>query len=234
MLQIAICDDIQEHADLLLSLLKQQVGALFEADIFDSPDALLAALRENRCYDVFFLDVELGEESGVALAKTLNGLMPAAQIIFVTANIMNAVKVSEANHIYFLTKPVEPDKLKSAFLRAVSMLRAQVDKRISVPLRGGGTALLSSGKIIYCERIKRMTAVHCADGVSETPLSLAHLEESLPSLLFARPHNSFLVNLMHVQKSDWQHVYLDGGAVLSISNQRRDGFKDALAAYVAR
>lgn len=234
MFQIAICDDIRAHADLLLSLLKQQVDAPFFADVYDTPKTLLAALETGDYYDMFFLDIELGEESGVALARQLNERLPAAQIIFVTANIMNAVKVSEANHIYFLTKPVEPGKLKSAFIRATTMLRAQADKRLTVPLRGSGDAVLSSGKIVYCERIKRVTTVYYADNVFYTPLNLTQLEESLPSIMFARPHNSFLVGLMHVQKSDWHSVYLDNGAVLSMSNQRRKSFKEALAAYVAQ
>lgn len=235
MLQIAICDDIPAHSAHLLSLLEGEANAPYEAAVFVSPAELLSALEaRQRGFDLFFLDIELGEESGVALAKRINLLSPAAQIIFVTSNIQHAVQIDEANHTYFLVKPVDRDKLRQAFRRATGLLRAQTDRRLVLPLRGGGDAILSSGKILYCERVMRQTSIFCTDGVFVTPLGLDALEEQLPQLLFARPHNSYLVNLMHVVKTDWLTVYLDDGTSLSISNQRRAGFRDALATYAVQ
>lgn len=234
MLQIALCDDIQAHSAHLLSLLESEIATPYEAAVFASPQELLAAIEAQRYFDLLFLDIELGEDSGIQLARSINKLLPFAQIVFVTSNIMHAVQVDEANHIYFLVKPVEPEKLRRAFIRATMMLRAQMDKRLSIPLRGGGDAIVSSGRIVYCERVMRVTTVCCTDETLYTPLSLRALEQSLPPLLFARPHNSYLVNLMHVQKTDWLTVQLDNGASLPISHQRRPDFRAALSAYVAQ
>ncbi len=234
MLRIALCDDIPAHSKQLLSLLESEVSTPFEAAAFASPDELLAALDAQQYFDLFFLDIELGEASGVELARRINARLPMAQIIFVTANIMNAVEISEANHTYFLLKPVEAGKLRRAFLRATAALCSQTDKRLSLPLRSGGDAVVSSGKIIYCERVLRVTTVVCTDETLYTPLSLTALEDSLPKLMYARPHSSFLVNLMHVSRTDWQHVYLDNGAALSLTTHNRTAFREALAAYAAQ
>lgn len=234
MLKIALCDDIPAHSAYLLSLLESEVRTPFEAVVFASPGELLAALGAQQYFDLFFLDIELGAESGVKLARQINTRLPMAQIIFVTANIMNAVEISEANHIYFLLKPVDAGKLRMAFLRAMAILRSQTDKRLSLPLRSGGDAVVSSGKIVYCERVLRVTTMVCQEETLYTPLSLTVLEDSLPKLMFARPHSSFLVNLMHVARTDWQHVYLDNGAVLSLTTHNRAGFRKALAAYAAQ
>lgn len=234
MLKIALCDDIPAHSAHLLSLLEGEAHMPFEAAVFASSDELLAAIGAQQYFDLFFLDIELGKESGVDLARQINTQLPMAQIIFVTANIMNAIEISEANHIYFLLKPVDADKLHMAVLRATATLRAQTDKHLSLPLRSGGDAVVSSGQIIYCERVLRVTTIICKEETLYTPLSLATLEDSLPKLLFARPHNSFLVNLMHVARTDWQHVYLDNGAVLSLTTHNRTAFREALAAYAAQ
>lgn len=234
MLQIAICDDIAAHSEQLIRLLQCEVNVQHEVKTYDSPAALLGALKNDQYFDLFFIDIELGEENGVALAARINELLPFAQIIFVTSNIMHAVQIDEANHVYFLVKPIDPDKLHMAFMRATAMLRAQMDKRLAIPLRGGGDAIVSSGRIVYCERVKRVTYMVCTDQTIETPMNLAALEASLPPILFARPHNSFLVNLMHVTRTDWLTVYLDNGQTISISNQRRAAFRDALATYVAK
>lgn len=234
MLQIAICDDIPAHSAHLLSLLEGEADAPYETAVFSAPQALLDAVaKSERRFDLFFLDIELGEESGIALAKRINALLPSAQIVFVTSNILHAVQIDEANHIYFLVKPLEREKLRMALQRAIRVLRAQRDKRLSIPLRGGGDAIVSSGNILYCERVLRLTSVFCTDGTLYTPLGLGALEADLPPILFARPHNSYLVNLMHVARTDWLNVYLDNGTVLSVSNQRRAGFRDALATFVA-
>ena len=233
MLKIALCDDIPEHNDHLLSLLESQMSSPVETAVFSSPSKLLDALGAQQSFDLFFLDVELGEENGVDLAREINRILPSAQIVFVTSNLVNAVQVGEANHIYFLVKPVEPDKLRRALSRALQTLQAQTDKRVAVQLKNGGDAYVPVGQIIYCVRNLRVTTMVCTNTTLVTPLSLIALEEVLPKTMFARPHNSFLVNLMHVVRVDWLHVYLDNDVAVSLTNHNRAAFRDALAAYVS-
>lgn len=68
------------------------------------------------------------------LSREINRMLPSAQIISVTSNLVNAVQVGEANDIYFLVKPADPDKLWRALSRALGSLCAQTDKRVAVQL----------------------------------------------------------------------------------------------------
>ena len=120
--KIAICDDIPLHSEHLRELLCADENGVHASITTYACAAELLHAMEKATYDVLFLDVELGSESGIQLAQTINERMPQAQIVFVTANITNAVDVGEANHTYFLTKPVDPQKL----------LRARDEKLIGI------------------------------------------------------------------------------------------------------
>ena len=231
MLSIAICDDMPEHSVRLHALLNAALPPESSISEFQSAEALTRSF-ETCAYDLFFLDIELGSDSGIQLAKRINDRFPHAQIVFVTANIINAVDVGEANHTYFLTKPVDPAKLKSALDRVTRQMQGNAGQRLSVTLRGGGSAILAAGDILYCERTKRTTTLMCVGETLISPESLEELEAKLPKLLFARPHNSFLVNLAHVGKLERTAVYLDNGASVSVTNQRKKEFRAALAEYV--
>ena len=233
MLRIALCDDVPAHSDALCALIRQVLPEECELTVYSAPDALLSEVSSH-AFDLFFLDVELGEESGIRLAAELNSIFPQAQIIFVTSNLANAVDVSDVNHAYFLVKPVDPEKLRAALDRVRRLLAQSVDRRIVIPLRGGGEAFVTIGDLLYCERIMRTTTLRCREEDLYTNLNLEALEAMLPGNLFARPHNSYLVNLMHVVRMDRMTVWLEGGASLSISNQRRNGFRQALSSFAAQ
>ena len=234
MLSIAICDDLPEHSDRLKLLIDQQLSTEASVLTYSSAGALLNALDKGATFDLCFLDVELGADSGISLGSEINRRLPSAQIVFVTANIINAVDVGEAAHTYFLTKPVAPEKLKRALERSMERILRQTDRRLTVTIKGGGTGVVSTGDVLYCERTKRNTDVVCVGRTLQTAEDLTELEAKLPRLLFARPHNSFLVNLMHVSKLERTEVHLDNGVTLSVSNQRKVEFRAALAAYVTK
>lgn len=233
MFTIAICDDIPQHSQQLKALLLTQTEYKVEVTSFQTPAELLAIVRAGQTFDIFFLDIELGSESGISLAAELGSLAPRAQIIFVTANLINAVDVGEATHIYFLLKPVDHVRLIKALNRAAGMLYANMDRRLIIPVRGCEDAILSSGSILYCERSKRTTTIVLHNETCYTAANLDALEQQLPQHLFARPHNSFLVNLAHVTKLERCAVHMDNGEILSVSNQRRAAFRDAFSAYAA-
>lgn len=233
-LQIAICDDIPQHSEHLAGMLAAS-GLVRDATVstFETAQSLLAAMCGGAAFDILFLDVELGSENGIHLAQQINEKQPFVQIIFVTANLVNAIDVDEAKHVYFLTKPVDAEKLRRALERALQPIATRADKRIRVALHGAAEAFFSAGQILYCERIKRTTTLLCVDGAHYTSEKLDYFEAALPERMFARPHNSFLVNLLHVRSIERFCVHMDNGMVLPVSNQRRIGFRKAMAAFVS-
>lgn len=234
MLQIAICDDILEHAERLESMIRAAdilPNCIIER--YSTASALIERIQASVQFDIIFLDIELVGENGIQVAKVINALMPDTQIIFVSAYLSLAIDIFDAVHVYFLMKPVIPARLNSALERAVDNIRNNKDKQILLPVRGSTTHVFNLSDIVYFERVRRTTVICAKVGNPETALKLSELEEQLPAGLFSRPHSSYLVNLSHVKKIDRFNLHMDNGELLPISNQRRPSFKTDIASYIA-
>ena len=86
MLKIAICDDKQEHSEYIKTkteqLLKQDI--IREIDCYTSADELLKTVCDNTdSVDIAVLDIEIGTENGIDLAKKLLKINSNIQIIFI-------------------------------------------------------------------------------------------------------------------------------------------------------
>src|SRR5262245_62889556 len=79
-------------------------------------DSVAAAERQLRALDVdvVFLDVQLGQETGLDLLERLD---PGVDVIFVTAFDRYAVRAFEVNALDFLLKPYTAERLGQAVAR---------------------------------------------------------------------------------------------------------------------
>lgn len=230
MFQIAICDAIPEHAAQLRHfILESHAVDPCVVECFSSAAALEQRVLSSYSFDIAFLDIEIGTESGIALAQSLNRISPTTQIVFVSAYLSHAVDIF---HVYFLTKPIDRSRLLLALDKAKTRVRNSRESSILLPVRCNATVVLALSQILYFERMRRTTIANCIGMRHETALKLAALEEILPAELFSRPHNSYLVNLAHVRKIERFCLHLESGEILPISNRHRSVFRDDLTNYI--
>jgi NtrC-family two-component system response regulator AlgB len=90
----------------------------------------MAAL-EREVFDVCFLDVSIGEESGIELLPKLKSAAPWMRVVMATANsaVDSAVGAMRAGASDYLLKPCSPDQLRFAAARQVEarQLEARVE-----------------------------------------------------------------------------------------------------------
>ena len=195
-------------------------------------------LKEPRGLDADFFDVTFDSDKILSFAKEIGKWLPTAAVVFTSCYVAHAVEIVDAPHIYFLVKPYAADRVRTALEKVKKQSSASDrDYLLLLPMRGYGDVVLPRNRILYLERMHRITVVNCDDIKYETLLKLDQIEELLAaqpdaSLHFSRPHNSYLVNLAYVEKIERFCLYLSNGEVLPISNQRRPGFRDDLAAFV--
>ena len=79
------------------------------SDIFADPDELLFA-AESEHYDLAFIDIELGDQSGIRLSNHLLRIHPDIQIIFFSGydDYYLDVYNVESAYIFSRKKPVDP------------------------------------------------------------------------------------------------------------------------------
>ena len=96
-------------------------------------------------------------------------------------------------------------------------------------MKGAARRILRVNELLYCERRNHSTFVTLETDALETGLKLDEIEALLPEGAFARPHNSYLVNLAAVRATSRTDIRLANGSVIPVSNQKRAAFMQALA-----
>ena len=90
-------------------------------------------------------------------------------------------------------------QLDDEMLRVLSLLRSGMQK-ILVWNEQRETLPLSVSKVVYCETVEEKTFVYTHDGIYQTALSLAELEDRWGDLGLFRAGKSSVMNLHEIQK----------------------------------
>ena len=154
MIQIAICDDEKAILDELSGYIKDYAKNKSDLDIevfrFDSARTLISTLEDGKSFDIFVLDVYIGDEMGTALAKNIRRRGIDSPIIFLTTSIEHAPQGYETGTLRYLIKPLEPEK----FYEAIDAACLQTEKLQSKLIRfktENGIESINANNIMYSE-----------------------------------------------------------------------------------
>lgn len=192
--------------------------------------------------DLVFLDIEMPGMSGLEL---LRRLMPISfEVIFVTAYDQYAIQAFRYAALDYLLKPVVGEQLKEAVARAMAHRHVpdqsfQLDTllhnlrdglrspRIALP-SGRGMDFVNTEDILYCIAESNYTHVRVRDGKKYTcSKTLKDIEHLLEGLTFFRIHQSYLINMQHVQRylrDDGGYVVMSDGFRIPIAKRRKEEF----------
>jgi two-component system, LytTR family, response regulator len=181
--------------------------------------------------DVLFLDVELGDGTGMDLLARLGNV--TFPVIFITAHNKYAVDAFRFSAIDFLLKPIDPEEL----MRSVERVKTQSNNRISEQLQVLKEIISNSlnidKKIVLRDSasiyfVKVADIIRCESDRSYTTFVLAHgkkiivskgikdYEEILEPNGFIRTHQSHLVNVSKIVRFD----KIDGGTLVMENEDR--------------
>jgi len=130
----------------------------------------VAALKENR-YDLLFLDIQMPGATGFDIIEQV-GAAHMPFVVFVTAHNHYAVKAFAVNALDYLTKPVEPERLKDALERVKLKVASQAALLTQEQLRVA-LAALSSGDSARREYPKRLLV---PNGVKDSFVNVDEIE----------------------------------------------------------
>jgi DNA-binding LytR/AlgR family response regulator len=195
---------------------------------FKKATEAISFLNENKT-DLLFLDINMPEISGISFARSLSN--PPA-IIFTTAYREYAADGFELQAIDYLVKPIPFDR----FLKAVNhyfKLHSRSVEMTTVETRGRPEEefiLLKDSKkthkvflcdIKYIESDGDYIRFYLQNRKIMVRGSLSSMEVTLPSALFLRIHNSYIINLRKVNAITLYSVEIDG-TELPISRSHKE------------
>lgn len=225
MINVAICDDDVATTGILESMIRMICKDNFisvDTDVFWNGKKLVESVKNNKYYDIIFLDIEMQGEDGITVARRIRTFDNNVLIVYVTSHDSYMLEAFSVRPFRFLLKPVEKKDVETCFLAGYEDISRSDNyfrccfHRIShkIPIRD----------ILYFESKKRKIYVVTEKEIFELYGKLNEVEKSLESskVTFLRIHQSFLVNYKHVKDLANDYVVLDNGKWISISEERRN------------
>lgn len=194
--------------------------------------------------ELLLLDIELPDGNGFDLLQLLNY---SPKVIFITGSEEYAIRAFRVSAIDYLLKPVTAAQLKEAVGRAQA-LPAPGSEQIGIANKaikasdfGDRIALYTADQIsikelsdiYYCNSEGNYTHFFFSDGSSLlVSRTLKDFDEMLSGKGFLRVHQSYLVNMTHVDafvRHDGGYLVLKNSEKIPVSTRRRQVVIDFLS-----
>ena len=204
MIKVAICDDEPVITQAIEDLMMEYDSSLFDVDIFYNPVRLIQSLQE-KTYDLFILDIEFPDQTGLEIAEVIRENNYTCPIIFITSFKEYMEKAFKVNTFDYILKPVTKDKVFPALERAIKYL--DVDEAKFTFTFNKVFYSLSFSEILYFEKNKRKALIHTPSGTYETIMQTNELLSKVNDN-FVQVHTSFIVNVRHVKQIQNQTILM--------------------------
>ena len=206
--RIAVCDDnVQVHDDLKVLLQKfsdTHVEETFLFMAFETGEELLACKEP---IDLLFLDIELGEKSGIDLVPVMQQKYPNIIIMFISSHTKYFIYSHRLNVFQYLTKPFDERIFFEEMERFFDKYHRMYDV-YTIELRNA-VVQFPIYEIVYIEAALRHLKIHhCQMGMYEKVGQISKEEMLLKQYGFIRCHHGYLVNPRYIERIKGQTIYL--------------------------
>lgn len=229
-MKIAVCDDDKKVREQMSSMIKRQAPD-FDICQYATGENMISAGIDH---DIYFLDIEMGDISGIELAKKIRSEQgnsgKRSIIIFVTAFREYMEDAFDVNAFHYLVKPIKEKKFAEVFQRAVKEVVTGDERREKyiIVKDGESKRKLLLREIQYIESSDRKVVFHMDNGLTETYARMYDLENELGDLFF-RTHRCYIVNLEKVAAYSANSIQvLNGDSVMLAEKKYTDFVKTYL------
>ena len=232
-IKIAICDDESHQAEYVKTLVnkwaeKNNIGVTI--DMFNSAEQFKTEQFENKLFDILLLDVQMGGQNGVELAREIRQSDTTLSIIFITGFTDFISEGYDVSALHYLIKPVKQDKLFDTLNRALEKL--EKSKKTDILLIGadGVNFKIPLDEIIYIEAFGHTVTIHTAKSKYDIQQNIGQIENELNSNFF-RCHRSYIAGLKYVRQITKTEILLDTGNTIPLSRRIYNAMNQAFIDY---
>lgn len=121
MINIAICDDdivtTSKIENMLQNIAKRNFIQI-DTEVFWNGESLAESVKAVNYFDIIFLDIEMGAEDGITVARKIRQIDKNVLIIYVTSHENYMKESFEVRPFQFLVKPVSERQMECCFQAA--------------------------------------------------------------------------------------------------------------------
>lgn len=231
MLQIAVCEDEKAMGSYLKQLIDKRLAGRkeYQIEVFEAGWQLL---ESDKKFDIFFLDIDLKDMSGIDMARKLRETSGAV-IIFVTALKEYVFDAFDVQAFQYLLKPVNEEKFFRVLDGAVEeCLAGKGGEPLVIRIRGTYRSIMREN-IVYAENDARKVVLHLKEEQISYYAKMSELEKILGGQFF-RCHRGYLVNLNEVKSYDTGSIQLKNGETILMAKQKYSAFVSAYMEFLRR
>lgn len=198
-MKVLIADD-ERPARSELKFLISSYGEEVEFIEASSGEEALCEMIDQQI-DLAFIDINLGDLSGVTVAEMIKKTWPDAEVVFATAYNNYAEKAFAIEALYYILKPFDRERVFQALdkykkhrgqpqvVEKISKLPISYDKKMM---------LIDVEEIVFIETEARHCVVHTTDKSYICGGTISYYEEKLKGHQFFRVQKSYLIHLKYV------------------------------------
>ncbi len=229
--KIVICDDdplLRQQLCTYLNQFQNEWNESFSILQFSSGEALLENIPDEM--QVLFLDIKMGETSGMEVARRLRTKSNPVLVYFITSMPEYAIDGYDVHAFAFLTKPLQYDVVRNKLREGLQRIDKRAGYFITIH-HESKIDVINISEILYIEVYGHSVYVQTKDGVKQCTASLKDLEATLLQRGFFRCHKSYLVNLRAITQVEMTSLTLFNGTEVPLSKHRRKNFLNALSDF---
>ena len=236
MIRIALCDDERKILDELsehIQCYAQRKGITdIEILAFDSARTLIGAIEDKKSFDIFILDVYIGDEMGTDLARDIRKFGIEAPIIFSTTSLEHAPESFETGTLRYLIKPIQPAKLYEAMDVALASAE-RLGRRLMKLKTENGAESVNASHIMFSEAHDHYQHVTLSSGkVIKIRMTVAELYTIFAQHGgFIRVGSAYIINLRQVRNLSRTEVSLYNDKTVPIPRGKYAEIKNAFWDY---
>jgi DNA-binding LytR/AlgR family response regulator len=220
-MKIAIVEDNSIDSSILEEKIREcslLPSGKLEILAYSSGEDILAAWPSN--FDIVFLDIQMGGQNGIEVAKKIRESNERLEIIFVTNNPQHSLMGYTVEALDYLIKPVSSQMLERVMARAIRRL-GNAEREFLTVHNNEGYFVLNLSDIYFIEVKNRKLIIETKNGQVACTKTLQTLEEHLPETFF-RCHSAFLINLYAVASLQGEYCIIAGKKIPISKHRRKD------------
>lgn len=231
MVEIVICDHDSAFADQLFEKIHKEFK---QHNIEIKANCLSDGSELMRNYDpnvqLYFLDAQLPEISGLDAAMQIRKKNPSAVIIFVSSYEKAVFESFRCQPLRFIRKKRLSEELPEAIQEFVNRIRTE--KPSALIRTNVGEMWIRISELIYVESNSHYLNFHCMKMSYRVHGMLSDYYEKLKPFFFIQPSKNFLVNCSYITDISLHEIQLQNGITIKISLEQEKSVKETYDSFV--
>lgn len=233
MLNFAVVDDDLKSGQIIRKIAEKFLKTRsddYNIDVYQMPRELLFKLEEGRYYDIFLLDINMGEISGLDVAKTIREHYHQTIIIYITAYLDYTLQAFEVNAFRYIPKK----DLEKKLLEALNIVVPTIENRgnqFYIIKHYRAIKRIYYRDIYYMKKSGKYVYFYHKEGEDRVRKGLQEVLDELDSKDFFEINKGLAVNILHLIGIDKGYALLRNRESLPVGRNNLSKVEERLIQY---